>query len=191
MNKSDTRFTVWGSTELLLLEFECAALEISQKLPYLTKLPQNYLPALLDCPSPEAPTLRLHLERICSTAEIMLTNTTPHLCNYRPEKVLWGNKYSFMLDEKYRSDLLLQLQVIKLALLHFSINLPDLFIRMSLFSGETLPALSCPSPPPSPQNLSKLLFDQGIRGFLFFWSSLWGHKLQCGVLWKCPRLLHG
>lgn len=42
MNKSDTRFTVWGSTELCLLEFECA-LEISQKLPYRTKLPQKLL----------------------------------------------------------------------------------------------------------------------------------------------------
>lgn len=57
MNKSDTRFIVWGSTELLLLEFECA-LEISQKLPYVTKLPQNYLPAVLE-PNPEAPTLML------------------------------------------------------------------------------------------------------------------------------------
>lgn len=38
MNKSDTRFTLWGSTELLLLEFEYA-LMFSQKLPYLTKLP--------------------------------------------------------------------------------------------------------------------------------------------------------
>lgn len=76
-----------------------------------------------------------------------------------------------MLDQKYISDLLLQLQIIKLALLPLSLNLPDLFIRMSLFSGETLPAWSCPSPPPSPQKLPKLLFDQGIIGFLFFCSS--------------------
>lgn len=150
----------------------------------------KFTPASLD-PNPEAPTLMLPLERIFSTTEIMLTKITPHLCNCRPEKVLWGNKYSFLLNQKYISDLLLQLQVIKLALLPLSLNHPDLFIRMSLFSYETLPTWSCPSSPPSPQNLPKLLFDQGISGFIFFWSSPWGHKLQCGVLWTCPRLLHG
>lgn len=56
-----------------------------------------------------------------------------------------------MLNQKYISDLLLRLQVIKLALLPLSLNLPDLFIRMSLFSGETLPAWSCPSLPPALQ----------------------------------------
>lgn len=90
-----------------------------------------------------------------SNIEIMLTNTTPHFHNYRPEKVLWGNKYSFMFDQKNTSDFLLLLQVIKLALLPLSIKLPDLLTMMSLFSGETLPAYSCNSPPPSPQHLAR------------------------------------
>jgi len=37
MTKSDIKSTFWGSTVLLLLEFEFT-LKISQKLPYLTKL---------------------------------------------------------------------------------------------------------------------------------------------------------
>lgn len=188
MNKSDTRFTVWGSTELLLLEFE-GALEISQKLPHLTKLPQNYLPALLD-PNPEAPTLMLPLEGICSTTEIMLANTTPHLCNCSPEKALWGNKYSFMLNQKYISDLLLQLQVIKLALY------PFLSIFLTYLSGWVYSLVKhcqlghAPALPQPPESAQAAVWP-GYQRVPFLLEQPWGHKLQCGVLWAHPSYSMG
>lgn len=166
MNKSDTRFTVWGSTELLLLEFECA-LEISQELPYLTKLPQNYLPALLD-PNPEAPPLLRPLEGICSTQKSSCLQT-PHLtsataaqrrlCEEINSPLCWITNIYQISCSSYRSLNWLYFSFLSIFLTYLSGWVYSLVKPCQLGHAPALP-----QPPDS-------AVWQGISGFLFFWSS--------------------